>query len=74
MDLSALKQNICMDYGKERDLNIMIILLLIAVIEVLWFGSTLETFRQYAPAFFAIMMVAVWMVAMNVGRFGKKYK
>jgi hypothetical protein len=63
-----------MDYGKERDLNIMIILLLIAVIEVLWFGSTVEAFRAYAPAFFAILMIAVWLVAMNVGRFGKKWK
>ncbi|MFH1236908.1 MAG: hypothetical protein V1648_00685 [Candidatus Aenigmatarchaeota archaeon] len=63
-----------MDYEKERDLNFMIILVLVSVIMVLWFGSTLETFRQFAPAFFAIMMIAVWMVAMNVGRFGKKWK
>ncbi|MCX6817680.1 MAG: hypothetical protein NTU57_02390 [Candidatus Aenigmarchaeota archaeon] len=63
-----------MDYEKERDLNIMIILVLVSVIMVLWFGSTLEAFRAYAPAFFAIMMIAVWLVAMNVGRFGKKWK
>lgn len=63
-----------MDYEKERDLNVMIILLLLAVILVLWFGSTIEAFRSFAPVFFVVMLVAVWLVAMNVGKFGKKHK
>lgn len=63
-----------MDYEKERDLNVMIILLLVSVILVLWFGSTIDAFKAFAPAFFMIMLVAVWLVSMNVGRFYKKRK
>ncbi len=62
-----------MAYEKERDLNLMIIMLLIAVILVLWFGSTIPSFAGFAPAFFVIMLIAVWLVGMNVGKFGKKY-
>jgi predicted nucleic acid-binding Zn ribbon protein len=63
-----------MDYEKERDLNVMIILILLSVTLVLWFGSTIEAFKPFAPAFFVVMLIAVWLVSMNVGRFGKKWK
>ena len=62
-----------MKYEKERDLNFMIVMLLIAVILVLWFGSTIQAFAGFAPWFFVIMLIAVWIVGMNVGRFGKKF-
>ena len=63
-----------MSYEKERDLNAMIIFLLLAVILALWFGSTIPAFGGFAPVFFVAMLIAVWLVAMNVGRFGKKYR
>lgn len=63
-----------MGYEKERDLNFMIIGLLIAVIMVIWFGSSLPMFESFGPLFFIIMLIAVWLVGMNVGRFGKKWK
>ena len=74
MDLFPAGQIRIMSYEKERDLNVMIILLLVAVILVLWFGSTIETFKSFAPAFFVVMLVAVWLAGMSVGKFGKKYK
>lgn len=63
-----------MNYERERDLNFMIILLLISVILALWFGSSIEAFRSFGTAFFVIMLVAIWVVGMNVGKFGKKWK
>jgi hypothetical protein len=62
-----------MAYERERDLNFMILLVLIAVILVLWFGSTIPAFAGFAPAFFVIMLLAVWLAGMNVGRFGKRH-
>jgi len=63
-----------MSYEKERDTNILIVMLLISVILVLWFGATIEAFRSFAPAFFVIMLIAVWLVSMNVGRSMKKWR
>ncbi|MEE9323199.1 MAG: hypothetical protein V3U72_01515 [Candidatus Aenigmarchaeota archaeon] len=63
---------IIMEYEKERDANFMIILLLISVILALWFGSSLRAFENFGAAFFIAMLIAVWLVSMNAGKFIKK--
>ena len=69
-----LKRSINMEYEKERDSGILIILLLIAVIIVLQFGATIEAFKSFAPAFFIIMLIAIWLVSMNIGKMIKKWR
>lgn len=61
-------------YTVQKDLSYMILLLLISVILVLFFGSTVPEFSGYGAIFFIIALISVWIVGIYVGKFGKKWK
>ncbi len=61
-------------YQVERDLIYMMIFLLVAITLILWYGSNIPEFGGFRIGFFIILLIAVWLVGMYVGKFGKKWK
>jgi len=61
-------------YQVGRDIIYMMLFLLISVILVLWYGSTISAFESFRAGFFVILLIAVWLVGMYVGKFGKRWK
>lgn len=61
-------------YQVERDIIYMMIFLLVAITLILWYGSTIPEFSGFRIGFFVILLIAVWLAGMYVGKFGKKWK
>jgi hypothetical protein len=60
-------------YTFERDIIFMMIMMLIAIILAFYFGSTIPAFENFRIGFFLIVIIAIWMVGLYIGRFGNRW-
>ncbi|MBN2042809.1 MAG: hypothetical protein JW754_03305 [Candidatus Aenigmarchaeota archaeon] len=61
-------------YQVDRDIIYMMLLLLVSIILIFWYGSTIPAFESFRTGFFVILLITVWLVGMYVGKFGKHWK